>query len=420
MTVGPDSNPLPRLSDGDERELLALIEGELTPDQERAILTRWQGRPEVLRAIEGMVADRAALCSLPEVVAPAGLLNGVESFLEREALVGEADADGSEFSTGTEHGTLISSTPPRLTISVRGNPMSMLFSRYGALAAVLAIAIGGSAYLMMPSRPAVGPSSGAGDVTSLADRGANPATDGQLAKSEPATELLGPAADSSSNDRIAAATPSDAAESAVRSKEMASALESGQPLAVETEITAERAVELAREGRFMIRVVAANPERAIRRAEATMRDRNGSAGNIGSVDAAPADAVKIAAAAEAIRPLEGRIGFKEFTDKRRMAVGSEEGKADVPGVPRPANISLQLKPVPPRAAAAIDIRLSAEAIDSLRAMLASRGQGVVEFVELPAAIPVEQSFDPESAIWWMQPPSAWVPRMRVPVVFEQP
>ncbi len=410
--------PWPGLSEADESELLGLVEGSLSPERERAVLTRWQGRPDILRMIEGMVGDRAGLTSVADAVPPRGLLNGVEAYLEREALL-SGDEAGSQFSTGVEQGTLVSDRPPQVRVVPRRGGASLIFGRYGALAAVLAVAIGGAAYIMMPAR-----TNTSTPLFAQRDAASSPFSDSSSGRISPAAPVDNMFRKESAGHREAdgelAVAPSakSSAPEAPGPANRGDAVPNATVAAAPAEISAERALELAREGRLMVRVVAGSAQRAMQKAQTALRDRDSAAGLVGSVDASPQDAARIASAAESLRPLH-RLGADSIERGRPEALAASDKPPPARSVQASESV-LDQRSVPRRTVASVDVRLSAEAIESLRNVLTTRGAGTVEFIELPEAIPAAPEFDAEQALWWTQPPSAWTPRVRVPVVFEQP
>lgn len=71
----------------DENVLLAFVEGELTPDQQRLIEQWTAADPRLARLLNAMVADRQILRSVPEPEAPAWLLEDIDADLERSMLL---------------------------------------------------------------------------------------------------------------------------------------------------------------------------------------------------------------------------------------------------------------------------------------------------------------------------------------------
>lgn len=72
----------------DEHELLALIEGDLAPEQEARLRARLAGSdPKTLHLIDRMRADRALLRSMPEPPLPEDFLAEVEPVLARPMLI---------------------------------------------------------------------------------------------------------------------------------------------------------------------------------------------------------------------------------------------------------------------------------------------------------------------------------------------
>ncbi len=86
----------------DQTVLLAYVEGELSDDQ-RERVERWMAADPRLRVLlDAMVADRAALRSLPEPAAPAWVMDEVDADLERRMLLDDTPIDAPN-AAGEKH-----------------------------------------------------------------------------------------------------------------------------------------------------------------------------------------------------------------------------------------------------------------------------------------------------------------------------
>lgn len=398
-----------RLTETDEQELLALIEGELSPEQERVVLARWQGRPEVVRFIETAIADRANLAAAMEVAAPSGLLNSVEQVLERDLLL-NAGESGSEFSTGVEHGRLVSARPPSLRMESR-RPWSSQVSRYATMAAAILLTVGGTVLTMQAlNRPATLPT-GKNIPPPLAfeSSGRQDAVEQVTGKTEIAS---GPAEREEAGTGALAASTGSGAGVAEHATEVAPAT----LLAAGAEMTADHAMELARAGKLMIRVRTGSVEQAV--AKVRDGDDRRLADAVTGVDIDPSDSARIASIAEVMRPLAPERSILTDAARDGEPVIAGDRAHDQPRRFTPAAEFSPLRKAPRRAVTRVDLHLSVQAIQTLREVLGVKG-AEVELVELPEAMPADPPFDPQEALWWTRPPSAWTPRIAVPVVFEQ-
>ncbi|MCG3122750.1 MAG: hypothetical protein GIKADHBN_01151 [Phycisphaerales bacterium] len=386
-----------------------MVEGRLAAEHERAVLQRWKNRPEVIAFVEDAIQDRAGLASLPEVAAPVELLDRVEAVLERDSLLGAGTGEQPiEFSTGIEQGTLVSARPPRAP-SFSGRRRLSPALRYAGLAAMLVLATVVTFQMVRNSGPGSSSSSIVqGPVEAAGPALTSSAADTPIAMSEPQAEA--PGAVALSKSELGAAP--DRAESDIQESGTLAMNELAEP----AEMTADRALALAREGRLMVRVVTGSVDRAVGRMQ-TGEDRR-LASVVSSVDASPADAERIAVAAEIARPLEFATSPLDGpTDAPSTLIAAD--RSHLPAVSlrteRPVIERRQAR----RAVARVDVAPSAEAIDSLKDALGTRGT-FVQFVELSDPIPSQPAFRPEQALWWTQPPSTWTPTIGIPVVFEQP
>lgn len=416
------------LSAADEAELLSLVEGEFGPELERRVLVRWQGRPEVIRLIEGMIGDRRRISGLPEIPAPTGLLDHVESLLEREALIG--GEPGSEFSTAFEHGTLVSSRPP--TVDIGGGWSFARVLRITGVAAGLALAAGAT-FLVMRGGGLPAPRVKPGLENTEAAKSDNRVAINQAPRDS--TALVPPPAPSptvpESSQRDAAGSqpaPGDATLAAMSKREESPALT--MAAGDETAMSTERALELAREGRLMIRVVTGSVDQTLAKVRAG-NDRR-LADVVTGVHTSPRDVERIAFVAESIRPLAGRFdahaarsfesrgGAEVVHAMSAQDVISRDRQAQVLELVRPEFSSLSSRRQTARAVARVDLEADGRAIESFQKALAAKGGVVVELVELPEPVTGEETFDPDDVLWWTQPPSTWAPKVAVPVVFEVP
>ncbi|MBC7773754.1 MAG: hypothetical protein H7210_14770, partial [Pyrinomonadaceae bacterium] len=71
-----------------EEELLAYVEGELTPDRADSLALRLLTDPILFRQLEQMRINRSVLMSMPLEKAPIELLSRVQVAFEQQALVG--------------------------------------------------------------------------------------------------------------------------------------------------------------------------------------------------------------------------------------------------------------------------------------------------------------------------------------------
>ena len=96
MTANGPNHPRPQMPD--EADLLAWVEGEPLPrDRELAVARALEADKRLARRLAAMKSDRSALCSMPEVACPPGLLRAVEAqlqpVLERQMLLGLRDGE---------------------------------------------------------------------------------------------------------------------------------------------------------------------------------------------------------------------------------------------------------------------------------------------------------------------------------------
>lgn len=368
------------------------------------MLARWQGRAEVVRFLEGAIRDRSLLARSPEVAVPPELLDAVEQVLERDVLLGGA---GSEFSTGIEHGTLVSARPPSLRID--GTQGRARFLRYASVAAMLVVAVGGTVLTMQALQRQGAPLS---TLARSEESPAAPTRPAEFVSSASERETLKLAAVPASKESVESAKPStlDSA------RDTEGLQHEKTVIAANTaEISQERALELAREGRLLIRVRTSSVDQAVAR----MHDGSDRklAEVVTNVELAPEDSSKLASVVESMRS-EARSPLDEDRVDAPVVASDRSGDAHVQ--PLSGGPAGRAEHRGPRIAVTrLDVRVTGQAFQALRDSLGGKG-GKVELVELPEAVSAKPAFDPDDALWWMQAPSTWTPRVAVPVVFEQP
>jgi hypothetical protein len=428
-----------------ESDLIDYVEGCLPGARRVEVAGTLRQHPDLARLVAGMQDDRRALTSLPMAAAPAGLIERIESQLEREALLGVAgDRRAAAFSTmgamgAREGGVEGAGRALRVSTLVPERPgviariRSMRAARSLAVAAGLVL-IGGAAvytvYTAVREISLSGPRTG----RTLARAGDRDALDHEPALTPP--EVSAPAADS----RLAALPPADAtAADATRvdapegpptltRADHALDRDGTPPHDDPLAITPAHALQLAREGRLAIVVRCADPDLAVKRVErlaAAIRAESG-----------PVDAVRLArlepaSLAPPIAPLAAlwtpRAAVVRSPGVDPTALASGRPALD-PGLAEdarsPADAARPPLPAPPAAAFTIEVDDSESSLAALRPALSTSGQTgprvLARFVALPEPIDVGPSLDPAAIVWWNAPPARWVLRWTVPIVVESP
>lgn len=371
-----------------EEQLLDWIDGRLNEtDQSR--LADSSGRAGLHERVRQMQANKRALGSLAPVKAPPELMERVLATLERDALLGLAKGEAVE-----EH--------PPILISTRAASGRWSRAVPGlALAAGLVLLVTGGVYwsslLFTPGpKPAVGP-------IARTDHAETPLP-------APATEPAPIATASRGMTEPSAMKAADAAAPAGATSELATT-------AAAESVSVDRAVELAREGRLVMRVESKNT-RGLTSLEAMGNGRGARAWRLRK-DVPAAVTASVLAASTATAP-------SDFV-------------GPVMAASHPTNVASLLAPLvgpraaynvaPPRVTSRgaeivgtylLDLPANAASLQSLATTFADKLQGGVRFEELPEPADAPALSDPESLLWWTQPPPQWAPRATVPVVVEEP
>lgn len=428
------ANPGPRTPD--EGDLLAFVEGEPLPrEQERAVAAALAADPALARKLERMRADRSALRSMPAVAAPSGLLDAVESalqpVLERQMLLGLRDGRALE-----DHPPVSVVQPARR--SVLGSLFAERAGRRMALAAGLLLVVGGASYFaatmirpVSPARPLeiadaarrvsapAGPSSpriGRGpDQTAqrmLAERPV--AADRSIAAAPTQAKALGGTANNASPSATLAQTKPE--EPPFSPPPAPSQVASAPGLNPEDlGIDSARAVELAKQGRLVIRLRAPDPFVLSHPSVIADRVRRSSPAMWRLGDEAPPQLASLLHAAPP--PVPEPIARPSAPSA--PVVASDDLSKDMYGPPAPSlprtAAPFTTQPVP--TVYLVQTRLDAAAIDGLRGALAPYGEATLE--ESAQPLPLEDSLNPAAVVWWSQPPSGWTWWASVPIVIDQ-
>lgn len=367
-----------------EGQLLDWIEGKLSPDEESA-LARSAARRGLDVRVKQMQANRRVLASLKDERAPAELADRVLAALERDALLGLAS------------GTPLSDEPPVSSVAPparrRGPPViARIFdaspARF-AMAAGLLLAVGAGLYLWtVVSGGGLGGSRGPlpGPIAT------NDEVKPLVLRPEPGGERTAAAGVASSE----AAGGPPAAPAVI--------------LAAEThEIGLARAVDLARDGRLVMRVIAGNA-RGVRQIEsAAARESPGREWRLTRRVPEGVLAAVLPRAGSSGRGGEA-VAMYGVDAASLIGPGAAVAWARPPTVDRASRV---------RGAYLVDLPADADMMRIVRTVFAGATSATVAFEELPAALDLPRRIEPEDVLWWTQPASRWTARVTVPVVVEE-
>jgi hypothetical protein len=372
-----DPRPIPALTlpPGVTEELLCeYVEGTLAPAEAARIQAALSGDPGLRTLIGGIASDRAALTRAPEPRPPADLLERVQARLEREALVGLSDGERA-----ASPDVIVRLNPAAQTLDA-GQIWSRLW-RPLALAAGLALVVTGGVYW---ARIFAASSATPGGRNPIAQAPVDPAP-------APATEAV------DQTTTIAAAPAVERAIETLKTSRESTLAAVSEPVPEEPEIDPERAAELLRRGRLVIRVAGAPQAEASARAQA-LRGLDIArpavfAGARSATPAADAPTPIIKPQPAWLPPRVDLASLLEFnradTRSDRVLLGLDDTRDGL-----------------------------AEDLESLRARIERRvlPLGVsVRFEEAPE--PVAPPLNAGELLWWSGPSSAWARRLSVPVEF---
>lgn len=372
-----------------EEQIVDWIDGNVSAD-EASRLARASGRPDLSARVAQMQRQKSVLASLDDERAPAELYDRVMAAVERDVLLGIAQSAspsiveprlrlaGETESVGSRASRVVQGNLPRL-----------------ALAAGLMLMVAGLAYfgsvawkaVKTPVAPnIVDNGSGVPNGTEVAINDTTPGN-GERAMSNAPGES--PAAKSAASSETALAAAPD---TGLR------------------EVSIERAVELAEEGRLAIRVLAQKPENLTRIERDVSKPRAERQWRMTST--VPAQIV--AAVVPARKSTEGSVLASDHRNALAL-LGPYLG----PG----AALSMVTAAADPLARVKgtflVDVPATREQLGVVAAVFKNQLSARVVFEELPTVLDMPTAPQAQDVLWWTQPPSQWVTRATVPVVVEQ-
>lgn len=352
-----------------EADVAAWVECELPRERHEAVGVAIDSNPVLARRLRAMRADREAVRALPEVFAPEGLLETVEATMERQALLGLVD------------GVELNNAPPLSIIRTARRPIGEVLSlrlvpiRFAAAAAIL---------LMVASAAYVG-------IWKLSQPTGTPEPIAFSDTLDAGTESV------AGTELVAAALQEPEAQPANEVPSHVTLAQSTAPDLIEepSVIGIVEALELAAQGRLVIRVTSLSANTALR--------------DLGALAVRPASGtdqwrfssnVPDHVTAE-LSP--GEMTFEPFS------IADDRGfERPVLNIDRPTLTGVYMA----------DARLTPESLESLLQALAEDGR-TATFTALDE--PIDLGPRPvllSEIVWWTSSPTDWAIWTRVPVVFE--
>lgn len=390
-----------------EEALLDWVDGRVS-SADAAAMADASGRRGLAARVTQMQANKRVLNALPLEKAPGDLAERVVQALEREALLALADGQPSgsiPISTYQDH--------------ARGRRRTQSAWRVpAAMAAGLALILGGVSYMAYTVfKPAPSHTLGPlaqGDPRASVPHVAPDAPDSTGTVGAALTEAMNASQGEQPTTMAAAAGPdtTPSAHAAIAGIDASAApLPASSPT-----IDDARALELARERRLAVRVRGASTRSLPLLAQ--------NSGRVWSLEPGMDEGVKVALDTQRQDRYDRMLALARgghddamlasAEDRSRFALRSLAGVAPL-AIQPPSSIIM----VPaPSLAYTAELPDGTPSLLSLKATLAARLGGSVSYVELDQALPTDPAAAAMRTLWWTEPPSAWSPRVRVPVYIE--
>lgn len=393
-----------------EEELLAYVEGELSPERIDSLSLRLLTDPMLFRQLEQMRINRSLLMSMPLEHAPAELLSRVQIAFEQQALVGSPLEENL-----SSHLNLVSDGTPlggMRRMDIASNPWYQ--SRLAMAAGLLLLVSGGiywgaSAFQTAPAPVALFQPSH--DVIGTAESAKSESAPVEVATLSPKETFT-----SNTDDALLALVdpgiPSQA--------DLAAAISLPDRI-----ISADQAAVLAKDGRLAIRVATLRTDHAAAQVDklTSVRPESSRSWRVGR-DIAPEVIDSVASATHEPSPALARKTSDSQTSQTHVASGSLHDAARFAQAFTPIQMPLSSPSLRMAPAAAprkpvgfvVEVDAASTSLAAIKGLLAEKTDSVASFIELPIAVDSGAVTDPEQIMWFTQSPENWVPRVRIPVV----
>ncbi len=386
------------------------IDGNLSDEQASRLLAA-SGRSDLNDRVAQMQLQKAALASVPVERAPRDLHDRTMAALEREMLLGAVEEERS--SNGSTPSLRLVSDPDAASLSKARAERTRKALPGLAMAAGLLLVVGGTTYFVaqtisLSRKPLAQPSIAQSNTQQPSPIDLSAATEVAMDDAKNEAGMM-----KSSTDAPGAAL-SRAADSSFAGAAREAATE---PVTV----ALDRAAELASEGRLAIRVLSDDlsglktfeqvGSNGVQRAWRVQKDVPAqvvasvlpAAFPAGSNESLMNDPRMLAS--EIVTPL---AGFGAAFGSNIFAAASSPQTGDASSISRV------------RASYLVTIPATESGLDVLRTTLRNRLRGVVEFIELPAAVATQAADNARDALWWMQAPNQWTPKATIPLLVAKP
>lgn len=400
----PDPSSLPPTGPVPEDALVDWIDGTLSAGEIEK-LAQASGRSDIRPRMQQLQRNKALLASLPMEAAPADLHDRVLAALERDALIG---VSAEQWAAVEDSSQPVATLPlDRLRSSTNKNRNWWQAAPTMAMAASILLLLGGGLLLYPTIRGALKPA----PVLPIG---------GGLSANNAGNQALGTSSGAGSEASVPVGTQASTQASTPTSASPSSdanALASATTFAGPIDMT--RALELAREGKLIVRVLAKDTGDVARsklaRVEATASNPQSRLGWRLTRDVPPS-VVAMMMPRPAGEPVMASASLRDRTAELLSSIAGPGAMLNVPSSQALAQQQAQSKV---RGTYVLDVPQNSLGFGQALDMLSKGLGGTVVFEQSTEPMQLHREVRPQDVLWWQQPSNQWTDRVAVPLIVQR-
>jgi hypothetical protein len=390
----PTSNSSPSGLPGpiSEEQMVDWIDNSLSSSEVDA-LSLASGRSDIRQRVQQLQRNKQLLASFPLEAAPADLHDRVLAALERDALLGVSPEQWAQ----VEESAQPVDTLPIDRFATQRDGASRARNWWSAaptlaMAASILLLVGGGVLLYPTIRAAMQPAPALRPSGPIASNQQSPVAPA------PATNEVAGTRDETASTSIATATD-------------ANAILAGSPQPSSQPIDSARALQLAQEGRLIVRLLAKDVG-SLPRVEATATNPQSRLPWRLTRDVPAAVVAAMMPKAPGEPEFASAKGLRTRTESMLSAFASPAAAFSMPSPQTLAQSSV-------RGTYVLDVQHSSLSFSQALDMLSKGLSATVQYEESPQALPLQRQQRPQDVLWWTQPASQWSDRVAVPIIVQR-